>query len=89
MSCGSISCTSTAIPIAGPPIRLFVPDLPAISLGALAQEAWARVLYLAELRNQRLALRDLDDRLLADIGVSRADAQAEAQKPFWLIPGGL
>jgi uncharacterized protein YjiS (DUF1127 family) len=47
------------------------------------RDAWASVLYLAERRNQRLALCDLDDRLLADIGVSRTDALAEAQKPFW------
>jgi uncharacterized protein YjiS (DUF1127 family) len=31
----------------------------------------------------RRALRQLDDRLLRDIGVSRAEAAREARKPFW------
>ena len=33
---------------------------------------------------QRQELRDLDDRLLADIGVSRAEAEQESRKPFWM-----
>jgi uncharacterized protein YjiS (DUF1127 family) len=32
---------------------------------------------------QRGALAMLDDRLLADIGISRADAERECNKPFW------
>jgi len=28
-------------------------------------------------------LRELDDRLLADIGLSRRDVELEAGKPFW------
>lgn len=36
-----------------------------------------------ERRRQRLALRALNDHLLRDIGVSRADAAREASKPFW------
>ena len=36
---------------------------------------------------QRYALRqhllEMDDRLLEDIGMSRADARREAAKPFW------
>lgn len=32
---------------------------------------------------QRRALLDLDDRLLADIGLTRDDAWREARKPFW------
>jgi len=32
---------------------------------------------------QRWALQQLDDHLLKDIGVSRADALREASKPFW------
>jgi len=83
MPCGSITCTSTAIPITVPAIPLVVPGPLAISWSTLMRDAWASVLYLAERRNQRLALCDLDDRLLADIGVSRTDALAEAQKPFW------
>jgi uncharacterized protein YjiS (DUF1127 family) len=32
---------------------------------------------------QRRQLRELDDRLLADIGISRAAAQAAGRTPFW------
>lgn len=32
---------------------------------------------------QRQALADLDDRLLTDIGLGRAAAEREANKPFW------
>ncbi len=32
---------------------------------------------------QRQALMDLDDRLLADIGISRDELRAEVTKPFW------
>lgn len=36
-----------------------------------------------ERRRQRLALEALPDHILSDIGVSRADADNEATKPFW------
>jgi uncharacterized protein YjiS (DUF1127 family) len=32
---------------------------------------------------QRRALADLDDWMLADVGITRAAAKAEASKPFW------
>jgi uncharacterized protein YjiS (DUF1127 family) len=32
---------------------------------------------------QRRALLKLDDRMLRDIGLSRADVELEAEKPFW------
>jgi uncharacterized protein YjiS (DUF1127 family) len=41
------------------------------------------LLLFHERARQRQALRALDDRLLKDIGVSRADAEREANKPFW------
>jgi len=31
----------------------------------------------------RNSLAAMDDRLLKDIGISRADAEHEAEKPFW------
>jgi uncharacterized protein YjiS (DUF1127 family) len=34
-------------------------------------------------RQGRRDLRELDDRLLADIGISRTEALSEARKPFW------
>ncbi len=33
--------------------------------------------------NQRRHLMTLDDRLLRDVGISRADAEREFAKPFW------
>lgn len=32
---------------------------------------------------QRRRLEDLDDRMLRDVGVTRADAEREARRPFW------
>jgi uncharacterized protein YjiS (DUF1127 family) len=32
---------------------------------------------------QRRELRELNDHMLRDIGLSRADAWAESEKPFW------
>ena len=34
--------------------------------------------------SQRRRLQDLDERMLADIGLTRADAEQESRKPFWL-----
>ena len=34
-------------------------------------------------RKDRLHLMSLDDRLLRDIGISNADVDREASKPFW------
>ena len=34
----------------------------------------------------RQALRGLDDRCLADIGLSAIQADAEANRPFWDVP---
>ena len=36
-----------------------------------------------ERATQRRQLMELDERLLSDIGLSRADAVSEAEKPFW------
>ncbi|SDE19438.1 DUF1127 domain-containing protein [Ruegeria marina] len=41
---------------------------------------------LAALWRQRRALANLDDRALEDIGLSRAQADAEARRPFWDAP---
>lgn len=36
-----------------------------------------------ERHRSRQALQDLDDRLLADIGISRGDAREEVRRSFW------
>ncbi len=57
-----------------PPRRLAVPRL---LLRLLAWRHEAR---------QKARLRLLDDRLLQDIGVTRAEAEAEADRPLWDSP---
>lgn len=45
---------------------------------------WVRIIGVwAERCRQRRALASLDERLLDDIGVSRAEAAAEIAKHFW------
>jgi uncharacterized protein YjiS (DUF1127 family) len=53
-----------------------------------ARQAWAGHLLAwfvacAERRRQRRILAELEDWLLDDIGRTRAEAQAEADRPFW------
>jgi uncharacterized protein YjiS (DUF1127 family) len=52
--------------------------------------AWDRVLSLAlwlehclETRRQRRALQMMDNHMLRDIGLSRADVECEANRSFW------
>lgn len=40
-----------------------------------------------ELRRQRRALAQLSDHLLADIGLTRAEADREARQALWNAPG--
>jgi uncharacterized protein YjiS (DUF1127 family) len=49
------------------------------SIGALI----GMLLQWHERARQRRTLLTLDDRMLKDIGVSRAEAVREANKPFW------
>ncbi|GAB4358908.1 MAG: hypothetical protein Kow006_27670 [Gammaproteobacteria bacterium] len=47
------------------------------------REIWLTVERWQERAKERRALLALDDRLLRDIGLSRADALREGSKPFW------
>ena len=51
------------------------------------QSVWCRIRHMYECRRQRRALLELDERLLADIGVSRDQAKREAEGPFWMLMG--
>ncbi|MFT4150139.1 MAG: DUF1127 domain-containing protein [Paracoccaceae bacterium] len=46
----------------------------------------ARLASVLTLHRQRRALLDLDDALLADIGLTRDKALAEAARPAWDVP---
>lgn len=50
--------------------------------GALTVLSGLLAVWYARLK-QRQDLAELDPRLLRDIGVSRAEAAREAEKPFW------
>lgn len=44
---------------------------------------WRTLLCWQRRHDERLRLAAIDDRLLRDVGISREQAEAEAQKPFW------
>jgi uncharacterized protein YjiS (DUF1127 family) len=60
---------------------------PQAGLGATAGRAFAQVVAACvawhERARQRSALVELSDYMLCDIGISRAAAIDEAEKPFW------
>ncbi|MGB0721007.1 MAG: DUF1127 domain-containing protein [Gammaproteobacteria bacterium] len=55
----------------------------AYSLTGLIAYGSALLALWVQRHRQRRRLTRLDERLLADIGVSRQQARAEAAKPFW------
>lgn len=55
---------------------------PAGHLRGMARMAVELQMMAARARSRR-ALRELPDELLKDIGLSRADIEREASKPFW------
>ena len=52
-------------------------------LGECAGRVAETGLTWLERARQRRALRELNDHMLRDIGLTRADAWAESDKPFW------
>lgn len=50
------------------------------------RQDWAWLRRAVELSRQRRALYRLDEGALHDLGLSRADAWQEADKPFWRQP---
>lgn len=47
---------------------------------------WARVTNMIAINSQRRALLKLDDHMLHDIGVSRAEAAKEGSQASWNVP---
>lgn len=54
-------------------------------LGGARRTLWDLRAALALIRERR-ALAALDEARLADIGITRAEAEAEARRPFWDAP---
>lgn len=52
-------------------------------LARQVERAITALLRWRELARQRRALLRMDDHMLKDIGLSRADALREAERPFW------
>lgn len=78
MSCGSTQCSQT-LPL--PSIEI---PAPFVGPSRVLARLIARLLWLYERQQQRRVLLELDDHMLADIGITREQAQIEGRKPFWL-----
>jgi uncharacterized protein YjiS (DUF1127 family) len=78
MSCGSTNCPSINY------IETAPPSFPSLKWSWQNPPAWlVRTALECERRHQRGQLLELDDRLLADIGISRQQAVEEALKSSW------
>lgn len=67
-----------------PPNRRRPPGLhPGAGICAALARAADMVLTWQERASQRAALASLDERMLKDIGLTRADAAKEVRRPFW------
>jgi uncharacterized protein YjiS (DUF1127 family) len=57
--------------------------LPARPREARVRFSWNTVVAVWRRHRSRRRISELDSRMLKDIGVSFAEAEAEANKPFW------
>ena len=62
-----------------------VPNTLVFSGWLAAAKTWSMQAWYAY--STRKALAGLDDRTLADLGISRAQARQEAARPFWDVRG--
>ncbi len=63
------------------PASAFAPSAPAAR--PARPSLWQRVLTWRQVTRERRRLLELDDRTLADIGLTRDEAHREAARPFW------
>ena len=55
----------------------------AVGIGRMLIAGFARLYAWQARSHERHALAALDDRMLGDLGLSRADIESEIRKPFW------
>ena len=80
MSCGSTQC-SPSLPFAS--LQTLEIPAPFTGWGGVCWRSAMRLLRLYGRQQQRRVLQELDDRMLADIGLTREHAELEGRKPFW------
>jgi len=52
-------------------------------LSVLLKKGWITIKIWREISRERRQLRRLSEHLAKDIGISRAEAEREADRPFW------
>ena len=65
--------------------RTNIPTLP-IFVPTNGWPSFSVISQALAVRRQRLALRSLDENMLSDIGVTKAQAEAESSRPIWDVP---
>ena len=82
----SADCTPTIQPPDSPPPAAYAIALPWFAAGRLAWwlgQGADRALLWAERARQRRQLAELNEYMLRDIGLTRAEVAAEIRKSFW------
>jgi uncharacterized protein YjiS (DUF1127 family) len=79
-------CGSTTLPASlhYSSLQPFEIPAPFTGWGRMRRRVASRLLRFYDRQQQRRALMELDDRMLADIGITRQQAQAAARELFWL-----
>ena len=57
--------------------------VPQDTVRGMARTGWAALAAMVRAHQTRRMLSEMDDRMLADIGVSRGEAMSEAARPAW------
>jgi uncharacterized protein YjiS (DUF1127 family) len=67
----------------------FAPTAPEARRGGVVgrRSFWQRIATWRRVSRERQRLRDLDPRILHDIGVTPEEAAREASRPFWDVNG--
>ncbi|PTQ74062.1 DUF1127 domain-containing protein [Pseudomonas sp. GV071] len=67
-------------------IAAALPRTKTTATGSLLSRLWKQVKRWNELAAQRRLLASMPDATLKDLGLSRADLEQEAERPFWDDP---